>query len=167
MQVSFDPTNPAEVALVRALLPGGTIHEVATAAGQAMKDGAAKREPKVVGGTTAADKLADKIIADTKAASNAAQAEAAKSAASPVVPTQTTEAPAVTATQTTAPSPTSAITQDAVRALIVEVGKVKGRDAAVALLDKFHAVSLPTLKPENYAAFVEAAKAKLAEGAAS
>lgn len=49
--------------------------------------------------------------------------------------------------------------QDAAAA-ITQLSKVKGRDAAVALLKKFGASKLPEVKPEDFAAIVADAKAQ-------
>ena len=50
--------------------------------------------------------------------------------------------------------------QDAA-AVITKLSRIKGRDAAVALLAKFGAAKLPDVKPEQFADVIDAANAEL------
>lgn len=55
---------------------------------------------------------------------------------------------------------TSATYEDASKAIIA-LSKAKGRDAAVAVLEKFEAANLKAVKPEDYAAVITAANKAL------
>jgi hypothetical protein len=51
------------------------------------------------------------------------------------------------------------VTYADVAAAITNLSKTKGREAAVAVLARFGATKLPDVKPEDFAALIEAAKA--------
>lgn len=52
---------------------------------------------------------------------------------------------------------------DDVAPRVLKLAEKKGRDAAVAVLSQFNVTKAPQLKPDQYAAFIEAVDAKLAE----
>lgn len=71
---------------------------------------------------------------------------------------KSTEAPAVTQEQKDESAAAAVeVTYQEAAAAITSLSRVKGRDAAVALLKKFGAAKLPDVKPEDFAAIVEEA----------
>lgn len=88
-----------------------------------------------------------------------AKAEKAESAKVEPAVTQEPKADAAPAADEEGPVEPEVTYQDAAAA-ITQLSKVKGRDAAVALLKKFGASKLPEVKPEDFAAIVADAKAQ-------
>lgn len=75
------------------------------------------------------------------------------------IPTAAHEAPAEE--QENAPE-TPPVDYEAVKKATLELAKIKGREAAATVLGNFKVSKAPELKPEQYAAFVEAATSELA-----
>lgn len=92
-------------------------------------------------------------------ASTAATVDAKKSAA---VSQQSETAAAPNASKPEASTSVAAVTYDDVKALVLQVSKDKGRDAAAAVLAGFGVAKAPELKPEQYADAVAQLKAALA-----
>lgn len=92
-------------------------------------------------------------------ASTAATVDAKKSAA---VSQQSETAAAPNASKPEASTSVAAVTYDDVKALVLQVSKNKGRDAAAAVLAGFGVAKAPELKPEQYADAVAQLKAALA-----
>lgn len=88
-----------------------------------------------------------------------AKAEAKKPAA---VSPQSETAAAQPASKPEASTSVAAVTYDDVKALVLQVSKDKGRDAAAAVLSGFGVAKAPELKPEQYADAVAQLKAALA-----
>lgn len=62
-----------------------------------------------------------------------------------------------------APAPEQAATYQDAAVAITNLARIKGRDAAVAVLAKFEASKLPDVKPEQFAAVIAAATAAAQE----
>lgn len=90
-----------------------------------------------------------------------AKTETKKSAA---VSTQseTAAAPSASKPEESKSAPVQTVTYDDVKALVLQVSKDKGRDAAAAVLSGFGVAKAPELKPEQYADAVAQLKAALA-----
>jgi hypothetical protein len=91
-----------------------------------------------------------------KAAAANPPAVAAPVAAPPVAPAPTTSPVA------TAPAATATPSFKAVADALVEVVAKRNREAGIDLLAKYGAAKVPELKPEDYRAFIDDAKALLA-----
>ena len=61
------------------------------------------------------------------------------------------------------PSAAASVSYEDVKKAIIKLSQAKGRDAVVATLAQFDAATGPALKPEQYAGFVAAADAAIAE----
>lgn len=75
---------------------------------------------------------------------------------------QSETAAAQPASKPVASTSAAAVTYDDVKALVLQVSKDKGRDAAAAVLSGFGVAKAPELKPEQYADAVAQLKAALA-----
>ncbi|MDZ7918490.1 hypothetical protein [Rhodoferax sp.] len=84
----------------------------------------------------------------------------AKKPAAVSQPSETAAAPI--ASKPEASTSVAAVTYDDVKALVLQVSKDKGRDAAAAVLSGFGVAKAPELKPEQYADAVVQLKAALA-----
>lgn len=143
MEIKFDPLNTAERDAIAALLVAFG-PKTADKPKSVVSGSAPVKEPAV---QTAAPKLAVVPPSPVPAA-----VQAAASANAPAAAHEAADRLAGQHTQTPAASAADPLAN--VRRAVQNVGAKNGRDAAVALLKEFGAVSVPTLKAEHYAALV-------------
>lgn len=93
------------------------------------------------------------------------EADISETSAAPEVPAADVPHPAETepVTEEPAPETTKAPALDDVRKALMELSKVKGRDAARAMVESFGAAKVGELKADDYAAVIENAQAGCAE----
>ncbi len=155
--------NTEALRSLQAMLAGLTL----TASAQGPKS-ATVAAASVSGPATAkADAPTKTAKESTQSAATAVAAAQASTAATPdpkpaAVSPQSETAAAQPASKPVASTSVAAVTYDDVKALVLQVSKDKGRDAAAAVLSGFGVAKAPELKPEQYADAVAQLKAALA-----
>ncbi len=157
--------NTAALLSLQAMLAGLTV--TASAAAQDPKSAPVAAESAHGPATAKAAAPTKTASASTPAAASAVDAAPASTAATPDPKSAAVSPPSETAAALPASKPevstsVAAVTYDDVKALVLQVSKDKGRNAAAAVLSGFGVAKAPELKPEQYADAVAQLKAVLA-----